>query len=172
MENQTNLENKDTYDYWFKIGFGLAMVEVGGADDVKIDQIYNALDNYKGDTRNQAKALIVVLGQKNWKWKPFEGEKDDYFEMAKALATRVEILAHRLLRRHQILSLVDERPYWQFHAGRNDHTPLTCLMIDEVIKHCSDELWQKHLPPCDSPYCECQIFALSEFDLEKMGIQV
>lgn len=162
--------NKPNYENCFKSSFGIAISEIEGANEATVESLFNAINNNPGDFRKQAKALVGILGSSGWKWGPYEGElnkESDYKKMAQSMASSIEMLAHSLYRREQLFEVAERRPHWLFQAGADEHTPQECLEKDGVIKHFQDPFWEHSLPPCESPFCRCRVFALSERDLAR-----
>ncbi len=156
-------------DYW-KAAFAIALSELEGVGSVPVRDIYNALQRHKGDFRKQGKALLTCLGEKGWRWKFFNKPLDsakDYKEMALLFAARVEMLAHGLNRKQQLMEVAERRPYWEFSAGLDDEIPERCRAMNGTIKHFKDPFWQDVFPPCNHPSCTCQVLSLSERDLAK-----
>jgi hypothetical protein len=155
------------YEGCYKVAFAIALREIQGADAV---DVFGALNESPGDLPKQAKSLVNVLGCTGWKWRPFDSplfDEKDYLKMSKAVASRVENLAHALYRREQLSEVTEFRPYWEFKAGIHELTPQHCLNNDGLVIHFSDPIWQEFLPPCESPYCQCQVFSLSERDISR-----
>ena len=162
----------DSYDECFKSAFGFTIAEIQGANDVSIECLFNALKNNSGNPRKQSKALVACLGLSNWKWSKYDGslaKESDYKKMAEAMSFRIEMMAHALHRREQLSEVAQYRPHWKFEAGVHEKTPEKCLRNDGVIKHYQDPFWQDNMPPCDSPYCQCQISSLSDRDIDRLN---
>ncbi|TGG92522.1 hypothetical protein E4656_13720 [Natronospirillum operosum] len=63
------------------------------------------------------------------------------------------------------------RPYWQYrHGGSADPRP-EHLAWDGMVRPADDPIWDLISPPNDWG-CSCKVMALSEADLESMGITV
>jgi uncharacterized protein with gpF-like domain len=63
------------------------------------------------------------------------------------------------------------RPYWQYrHGGSADPRP-EHLAWDGLVLPADDPWWDDHYPP-NGWGCSCKVLALSERDVERMGVEV
>ena len=127
----------DYGDYW-KAAFAIALSELEGVGSVPVRDIYNALPATQRRFSETGKALLTCLGEKGWRWKFFNKPLDsakDYKEMALLFAARVEMLAHGLNRKQQLMEVAERRPYWEFSAGLDDEIPERCRAMNGTIKH-------------------------------------
>ena len=75
-------------------------------------------------------------------------------------------------RREQMLDVADLRPYWRYRhshaseAPRDEH-----LAWDGLVLRYDDPWWDTHYPP-NGWGCKCYVEALSERDIERLGLSV
>jgi len=91
----------------------------------------------------------------------------DKKSMAEEVVRRIDILAHSLHRKQQMLEVATLRPYWEFLTPMDSTTPPECKALHGTIKHYTDPFWQDHFTPCWRPDCGCYVQSHSKRSLEK-----
>ncbi len=66
---------------------------------------------------------------------------------------------------------VEEQPYWQYVAIKDNRTRVSHLALHGKVYRADDPIWQTMYPPNDWN-CRCRVRPLSEFALKRQGLTV
>jgi len=72
---------------------------------------------------------------------------------------------------HQMQDMKEMLPYWQYKHGPSRKPRQEHLNYHNMVLRADDPWWDKHYPP-NGWGCQCYVQALSQGDLERMGLKV
>ncbi len=128
--------------------------------------------------RDFQKELEPKLKAKGW-WgrqtiETKDGEKEIQLGSPHRLRTIYQAnlnTAYQAGRYKQLIDNVDRRPYWQYWAVEDSRTRPEHRELNGKVFRYDDPFWKSFYPP-NGFNCRCKVIALSERDLERMGLKV
>ncbi len=128
--------------------------------------------------RDFQKELEPKLKAKGW-WgtqtiETEDGEKEIQLGSPHRLRTIYQAnlnTAYQAGRYKQLIDNVDRRPYWQYWAVEDSRTRPEHRELNGKVFRYDDPFWKSFYPP-NGFNCRCKVIALSERDLERMGLKV
>ena len=124
------------------------------------------------DFIKEMKPLLEDLG---W-WGKIKNEQGDTVQLGspwrlKHMLRTNKITAYHAGRYARQMENIDEQPYFQYVAIRDNRTRASHLALHGKVYPANDPIWEYFYPPNEYG-CRCRVESLSEFALKRQGLKV
>lgn len=180
FQKKVNAPSWNWYDTWQsehdKVFVVAKVTKMNILQDIR-EMIQKSIES--GTTfRDFQKELEPKLKAKGW-WgrqtiETEDGEKEIQLGSPYRLRTIYQTnlnTAYQAGRYKQLMDNIDRRPYWQYWAVEDSRTRPEHRILNGKVFRYDDPFWKSFYPP-NGFNCRCKVIALSERDMERMGLSV